>query len=405
MKKLFFLLLVIILITSCEKDITVYIEKGPSTIAGQILPAGIDAFVEIRISDETIHIEVDAEGYFKIEDLDPGHYNLLADAPQYGRKELKDIYVGDDEIYDIGIIELSTIPFPIDRFSISSSSRYSSSHSVTIYFTEEMNWESVIDAIQIEPNSDEVTYSNYSSSSYNYLSIYLDFQLGTTYTISIDTTALTIGGEHLEFPYTYSFNTEPFSLENFDVYNSNGYFSYLRFGFNSIVDTENFISHLTITPPIGVYTEGYYTSSGIYLFPANGWMSDTTITFTISHNFTDVNGNPLASDTTLSIHTDPFKIRSITPYNSQCYVSVNPYIRIVLNNVIDESTIKNALHFTPEFDYDIATNASSGYSYFYVYPDSSLEASTTYTIEIDTSLTDYYGVHLPEKFVSTFTTD
>jgi len=404
MKKLCFFSLVIFLIFSCEKDITVYIEKGPGTIVGQILPTGIDAFVEIRKSGETVKIYADTEGYFKIEDLEPGHYNLTLDAPAYGKKTISNLYIGDAEIFDIGVIQLLTVPYPIDRISVSTGGRsYSNNYTLTIYFTEEMDWESVIGAFQIDPAVNDFTY-NYYSSSYSYIYFYFYLNMGSSYSITLDTTAVTASGEPLEFPYTYQFTTQPFCLTSVEKRIYDGSIESIRLTFNSQIDYKSIIQNLTINPSIGVTADGYYPSTGVYLYPINGWISDTLIIFTISHSFSDINGNTLAADTTFTIQTNPLNINSFTPYNNQCYVSVDPYIRITLNNIIDESTIDKALHVSPEFTYNINTHVSYGYSYFYIYPDSSLQTATTYTIEIDTSLTDFYGVHLPEKYVSTFTT-
>ena len=404
MKKLFLYAMVLSLFFSCEKDINVYIEKGPGTIIGQVMPIGINAFVELRKLDQTVHVDVDANGYFTITDLEPGHYTLLIDAADYGRKELSRIYVGDDEIYDVGTIELSQIPYPIQSVSIWDGASRVTTNRIRVQFKESMNWESVKGAVHVEPDDSGMDLS---FSGDRYLTIILDLIMGTEYTVTIDTNACTMGGKPLEFNYSFSFTTEPFRLEYFgSVYGSRSKdFCPLEFNFNADVDPDLFMENLTINPPVvEVSTEGTSYRDRVLLYPLYGWMSGTNMTFTISADFTDINGNHLPGDTTLSVEIDPLEITRVSPYDKQYFVSLAPVISIYFNNFIDESTIAGALKITPEINPNIVTYQSSEYSMLRVYPDSSLASNTQYTIEIDTSLTDYYGMNLPEKFVSVFTT-
>ncbi|MCK4715220.1 MAG: carboxypeptidase regulatory-like domain-containing protein, partial [Candidatus Marinimicrobia bacterium] len=199
MKKLFLCAMVLSLFFSCEKDINVYIEKGPGTIIGQVMPIGINAFVELRKLDQTVHVDVDVDGYFTITDLEPGHYTLLIDAADYGRKELSRIYVGDDEIYDVGTIELSQIPYPIQYVSIWDGASGVTTNRIYVQFKESMNWESVKGAVHVEPDDSGMELS---FSGDCYLMIGLDLIMGTEYTVTIDTNACTMGGKPLEFNYS-----------------------------------------------------------------------------------------------------------------------------------------------------------------------------------------------------------
>jgi len=403
MKKLFLCAMVLSLFFSCEKDINVYIEKGPGTIIGQVMPVGINAFVELRKLDQTVHVDVDADGYFTITELEPGHYTLLIDAADYGRKELSRIYVGDDEIYDVGTIELSKIPYPIQSVSIWDGASRVTTDRIYIRFSESMNWETLKGAVHVEPDDSEM---HLSFSGDRNMTIYLDLIMGTEYTVTIDTNACTIGGKPLEFNYSFSFTTEPFRLEYFgSVYGSRSKdFNPLYFNFNADVDPDVFMENLAINPPVEVSAEGTSYEDRVLLYPLHGWVSGTNMTFTISADFTDINGNHLPGDTTLSVEIDPLEITSVSPYDKQYFVSLAPVIIIYFNNLIDESTIAGALKITPEINPNIVTYRSSEYSMLRVYPDSSLASNTLYTIEIDTSLTDYYDINLPEKFVSVFTT-
>ncbi|MCK4448295.1 MAG: Ig-like domain-containing protein, partial [Candidatus Marinimicrobia bacterium] len=273
-----------------------------------------------------------------------------------------------------------------------------------------MNWESVKGAVHVEPDDSGMDLS---FSGDRYLTISLDLIMGTEYTVTIDTNACTMGGKPLEFNYSFSFTTEPFRLEYFGSARSRSRgssgsskdFCPLEFNFNADVDPDLFMENLTIYPPVvEVSTEGTSYGDRVLLYPLYGWMSGTNMTFTISADFTDINGNHLPGDTTLSVEIDPLQVSRVNPYDKQYFVPLAPVILIYFNNIIDESTIEGALKITPEINPNIVTYQSSEYSMLRVYPDSSLASNMQYTIEIDTSLTDYYGMNLPEKFVSVFTT-
>ena len=404
MKKMCCFVILAITLCSCQKEINVYIMKETGGIIGQIVPVGIDAEVDLYQRDIIDQSDVDDDGYFYFEDLEPGHYRLIVKAPNYGTKELFRIHVTDGEIYDIGKYKLSKIPFPLLSVSpndLSKIPRTKGLH-ISLRFSEQMNEESVINAFHIEPYLNDIKFSISSSSTYFY--IHGKYKLGTEYTFTIDTTAKTLSGESLEFSYSSSFKTEPFKVEHFD-YSSHNYGGYpICIIFNSEVNTQSLLDNLTIDPPIEVYTSEIIDDR-IRLYPVYSWMSDTTITFHISSNLQEIGGAYLEEDTSFSMLIPPLNVIKVVPYHNQHFVSIYQDIDIYFNNMVDEGSISQAITIMPEINYNISTQLFSYHNTFIVIDPDSLISLTEYTVTIDTSLKDFYGRNMKQKFSFTFVTE
>ena len=74
------------------------------------------------------------------------------------------------------------------------------------------------------------------------------------------------------------------------------------------------------------------------------------------------------------------------------------------NNIVDESTIADALSVFPEAVYEIWTYYRDGYNYFYLNVTADLQNKTEYVVELSTDLKDYYGRHLKAPYSFRFTT-
>lgn len=66
---------------------------------------------------------------------------------------------------------------------------------------------------------------------------------------------------------------------------------------------------------------------------------------------------------------------------------------------------KQAITIKPEINYDISTRLYSYHTSFIEINTDSLISLTEYTITIDTSLKDFYGRNMKQKFSFTFLTE
>ncbi|MDO9548176.1 MAG: Ig-like domain-containing protein [Candidatus Marinimicrobia bacterium] len=412
MKKLSVFIAILFLI-ACEPEINVIINKEPGRITGIVVPTDETAIVELYQGSLIAQTPTDADGFFEFEKVSPGTYRLVAKADHYGSVEVSNIRVSDSEGYDVGIIELSLFPNPlIDTYPYSGARDISASSAyIRLYFTEYMLPKAVEEAFSITPELDNInfTYPSYSSGSSRYsYSVRGDFKPGTEYTYTIDTTAVTAYGKKLEFSYTSSFTMEEFKVLSINWYGKSN--PKLVIAFNSDVPVDNF-DKISINPPTATYLDNDNSSSRgtnsityFRIYPAISWMTDTTYTVFISSEITESGGTALGRDSTFTFVTDPIEITYTYPRNDQYFIGLLPDIQVRFNNIIDESTIADALSVVPKAVYEIWTYYRDGYSYFYLNVTDALQGKTEYMVELSTDLKDYYGKHLKAPYSFRFTT-
>ena len=412
MKKLSVFIVILFLI-SCQPEINVIINKEPGRISGIVVPVDEMATVELYQGSLIDQTTTDASGFFEFEKVSPGTYRLVAKANHFGSVELSDVRVSDSEGYDVGVIELSLFPSPLIGINPYNGAQEVSAYNTYIRFVfgEYMLPETIEEAFSITPELDNISFSHpsYSSgSSRYYYHIYGSFKLGTEYTYIIDTTAVSVYGKNLEFPYTGSFAIEEFKVLSINWYGESN--SELRIIFNSEVREEN-IKKITINPPTAILHDydystyhGNVNNTYFKVYPALSWMTDTTYTILISGEITEADGATLEQDTTFTFVTDPIEVVYTDPRNDQYFISVQPDIQVRFNNLIDESTIANALSVTPEATYEIWTYYGNGYSRFFLNVTADLQSKTEYTVTLSTALKDYYGRNLKEPYSFRFIT-
>lgn len=401
MKILIFLAVFTVLFLSCHQDISVNFIKEPGLLTGKVVPLDIDAVVELYQGGLVKQTTVDAHGYFMFDHLTPGYYILRVQAENYGKYE-KSVHVYDGEGRDIGTIELSRLPYPLRTVTpYDGAIDVSIRTQIRLDFSMKMDIASLMNAFDINP---EVENLNFSSSYETRFIIKGDFKLKTQYTLTINSTAQTQSGENMEFPYSSTFETEPFKITNFSYNTSpqSGFFP-VYFYFNSEINVNDFLDYLTIEPHMEIYYNSSYNDR-IYIYPTYCWMPDTTIIFRISREFKELGGAPLEGDNSFAVITPPLLVYSTIPNMNQHYVSLNTEIYIKMNNLIDESSISSAVSITPAVDYDVTTYVYTGSSTIRLYPHDSLISNTMYTITIDTTLKDFYGRKLKQPYFLHFKT-
>ena len=415
--KTFVILLIGLLAWSCQDEITVHIEKEPGTLVGYVLPAGINAVVELHQGKLVVKTDVDADGYFTFTDMAPGGYRLFCNALGYSQYERR-VTISDGEVIDLGEIYLINMPYPLYYISPADGAVNvaNSNHGlvVKLQFRESMDFASINSAVSIYPIvADFEIRDHYSSGRYRdkypngrYFECSGVFLFDTQYTINIDTSALTITGERIDGEYYFSFSTEEF-LVGFNFYPYTYYGdNYSRLYFNTQIYPISVLDYLVINPEIPYQLDNYYLIDNyIRITPQISWIPDTTITFTITQGLPDIFGDSLAYDTSFSITTPPLTVRETDPYPGMHFVPVESHIIIKMNNVLDESTIESAIAISPETEFTLSTDRYRGTTEFIIDPDSLLTGETTYTVTLNTSLRDYYGGPFKQPYTLSFTTE
>jgi len=406
MRKVMFVLLAVLIFISCKDEINVITSKQPGKIVGTVLPKEAIATIQL-LQGEIIATTTTSNGVFKLSDVSPGIYRLIIKADNFGKQEIENIEVDDGEGNDIGTIILSKYPFPLvstspfdGEKSISAPAR-----SIRFDFSEDISPSSIENSLKIEPNA---TINEFYVSSKKHFVFYTELNFGIEYKVTLDTNVITEYGVHLEFPISFTFSTINFMLDGVNY----PYFSYknnnpIELYFNGIV-SETFEEHIFIEPSIPFEivkqeSRGRRASTRISILPTFGWKADTKFSIIVNQSLEEVNGATLEKDTSIVFATPKLKITKTFPRNNQYYIDTNAVISIETNYMLDEGTIKNATSISPDINVTIIPFPSYGRTNIKLYPDQ-LTPATKYTVTIDKSLTDYYGVPLNDNYSFSFTT-
>lgn len=402
MRKTIFVLLAVLSFLSCKDEISVITSKQPGKIVGTVLPKESIATIQL-FQGEIIATTTTSNGVFKLSNLAPGNYRLIIKADNFGKQEIENIKVEDGEGNDIGTIKLSKYPYPLISTSPFDGEKNISvpTSSIRFDFSEEISPASLENSFQIEPN---VEINDFHSSSRKYFYIYATLDFNTEYKVTIDTNVITEYGEHLEFPVTFTFHTINFMLDRVDYpyfYNSSN--DRIDLSFNGVV-SETFKEHIFVEPSIPFeIVKQASKSTWISILPSFGWKADTTFSIILKQSLEEVNGATLEKDTSIVFTTPKLKITATSPKENQYYIDTNVVISIQTNYILDEGTIKNAISISPNVNYTTLPYRSSGQTNIRLYPDV-LTPATKYTVTVDKSLTDYYGVPLNDNYSFSFTT-
>ncbi len=226
--------------------------------------------------------------------------------------------------------------------------------------------------------------------------------IGAEYRLSVDTTVKDINGNALRSPFTMSFVPEP-AFRVVRTHPENGSYSpdlqeILILYFNSRIDT-SIMKSVRAIPPVEIdWRLGWEGTSLISNVRLAG---STTYTVVIDTPAADAAGHPLPLPYSFSFASRPFSVQYVYPADGQRNVSPEEIIEATFSEQIDSATIEGSFHISPPVDGYMYLNYRQ---YLSFHPRVPLEPSTTYTIQIDTTLRSATGVPLPRPFRSTFTT-
>jgi hypothetical protein len=409
MNKIPISIVVQILIISCTDD-AVTIVKEPGILTGIILPLDVNAKAKLVQGDSEKISEVEANGKFQIKNIDPGVYTFVASANNFGSVKRENIKIEDGEGFEIGTIELDTIPYPLIGFYglTSSRSRYYVKESyISLRFSKFMNITTLENSITISPEVKNWEISTNSSledfTSYYY--IFGEFEDGIEYTVELDSSCETYWGEKLEFPYTYKIkqSIDPFIITEIDTGRIENSHSRINISFSKSIQ-DNFNDFISIEPYIALINSNSNDRNISYI-PVNSWIPDTQFNLTISNLLEDKEGNKLGTDTTISFTTPPLQILATSPIDQQILFSELNSIRIMLNFMIDTQTFLTEECITIEPAIEFTKGLISSFSrpqlgLFF----EEVEAKTEYTVTINTKLKDYWGKNLKELYIFKFKT-
>ena len=130
-------------------------------------------------------------------------------------------------------------------------------------------------------------------------------------------------------------------------------------------------------------------------------MADTIYIITIDATAKDLDGVHLEEQFQFSFTTESVRITSSYPRNGEVFIELTPKICINFNTYMIASTFQDAFSISPtaggRFEWD-------DYNQNVCFHPTRLQPLTKYTIEVDTSVTDYFGTPLKEPYEFSFVT-
>jgi hypothetical protein len=229
-----------------------------------------------------------------------------------------------------------------------------------------------------------------SKSQYNQRVLY---EVGKTYTITIDTLVCDFNANHLAAPYSFSFTPEPFFRVRY-TYPQTG--DTLGFGldiyFNSPIDS-NILGYLSLTP--AALGEWHFTGLGndrnVLSYSTSGLHASESYTLRLDAGAKDRKGNVLSQALMLQFYTKPFKMEG-----SEFYMyNLNSPVYVWFSAPVDTESVKNGFMIMP---------ATPGHFKWHTYgngfdfvPDSDWIPSSSYTFTITTQVKDADGNMMPRS--------
>ena len=241
----------------------------------------------------------------------------------------------------------------------------------------------------------------------------MNFEIGKTYTVEIDSTVEDIHGKRLGGKYSFSFTPEP-SFRIRTAYPSNGDTLLVSQSssssaspavyFNSPI-TSSSLSAIHLAPAVsGKWLIDTYSKSYAYFSPTSSLAFSTTYTITVDQGMKDAYNNVLPQQYTTSFSTTAFKVNTTSPQDGTVNLSLySGYaIYIYLSGPVDYTTLDQAFSITPAIQGDLS-NSGSNQIVFYI--NTQLAPGTTYTCRLDTTLKAKNGTALSAPYSFSFSTE
>jgi len=400
-------LVIVLLVTlTCTEEQPYSIEESYGKITGLIKPSGIIAQVNLLQGKLILTTQTDSTGYFILNNVAVGVYNLEVSAAGFGRQIINEIIVYSHRTTAIQDVYLK--PFPEQVAGLNPADGTTShpvSYPISIEFTTSMMHATVeANFILIPEVSGYFRWEDSAEMSKVYFYPDEQFATNTTYEITLTTGATTAYGDTLSFELSASFKTEGIVITNTNPTNQATFISpetYIYIFFNSDMDRATFDENFSIVPAVDGVIH-WHSLKQVSYRPYIPLASNTLYAVRIDGMTQDIFGSQLKQVETFAFRTEPLTISTNYPENGATYVNRSASISISFNTFVNQEKTERAFRLTPAVEggnfqwYDL--------SRFQYMGTAKMAALTTYTVTIDTTCIDAWGNALDKNFILTFTT-
>jgi len=401
-----FVVLFMFLAITCTKEPPYFLEDEPGKIVGVVKPKGVIAKIDLLQGILIQTTFTDSSGYFELDSVVAGVYNIEFSAKNYGRQTLSEVIVAPAQVTTLPDVNLKPVPEQIATFSpVNGADNFPLTASIQIEFATLMDHNSVENSFLLIPGVEgyfvwEIISGN------SKLSFYPDDQYisNFSYTIMLTTDARTSYGDTLSFDFKSDFKTEGVKVsatipENEATYVSPQSAIYIYF--NSRMDRASVEQNFSITP-VTIGNFRWFDSRRLCFQPGTFFASNTLYNVKVTENARDIYYSYLEDDKIFSFETEPLRITTNYPINGATFVSRSTPIIITFNTHVNQESVEKAFTLMPQVEgwnfqwSDVTRFQYSG--------TTKLQSNTYYAVTIDTTSSDAWGNLLPNNYGFIFRT-
>ncbi len=397
---------------SCDRSTVNNYGTNLTGIVGNVTPADGGEALAVNGVD-TFFTQIYSDGFFIHEGLRAGIYRVIIQPDHYSRRQVSDVIVVTGEFTQLKQISLSTYPYP---FYLSSPqdgsvnvSRYAAER-IYLYTDEGLDTASLAEATSFDPPLPG-KWSTTGNKGIVYMAS-TPLRTGTTYRLTLATTARTLAGSPLEKELCLRFSTEPLRamvgqlplgidggvrLRDFSP----------RVQFNDSVVVDSASRAIRFEPDIegewfsvfSSYREGY-----LRFLPSNGQLEpEASYRMIVSDRVNLIGTVHLLTPDTTSFITEPYGVTDYYPRHGQIS-SPTSSVWLEFNTTMNTTSVESAFTLT-DADSNLIAGAYqwSGMSAVAFHPESgALQSGQTYRIRLATTARTVSGVNLKHEYQSVF---
>ena len=239
-----------------------------------------------------------------------------------------------------------------------------------------------------------------------------NYEVGKTYTITVDSTIEDINGNHMSKPHFFSFTPEP-SFRGTGTYPEDGsnetdmYYNTASVYFNSPI-TSDLLSSVHVTPAVpGTWNLNLSDSISASLpmgSQVSVWDFGKTYQISIDAGAADASGNVLPSEFKSTFSTAPFRVSYTDPADGGAMSYLLSSVYFSFNAALDTSTIRSAITVSPSPTGGMIYDFYYGSNYLYLHPPFGYNGGKTYSVTVASTLKAKNGTELQNPYVLHFAT-
>jgi hypothetical protein len=389
-------------------------------VSGRITPA--DPGTMVMTADSVRVKYADANGFFVLDSLPSGVYNIVIIPVHFSRREFKEVTVAAGQIVSLGDIRLSNYPHPFfESFPADGEDSVQVHTYIMLYAAEPVVIDDLRRLATITPTINGA-WGEWPTSSetmgelrYVFVTDRDAMRVATEYQVEVPSSVRLLDGDSLGSDLFFSFTTEPLRFQLLGL--SEGLMGGVSISdfapvlwFNSAIDADSLTKAVSFTPPIGgiwvetakAYGNAQYTflaTSGVPLLP------ETDYAMIVSDRVALADGLRLPKPDTTRFTTEPYGVIQSYPRNGTRMHCTQCGITLEFNTPMDSASVREAFSLRDmEFDTLVTGTFTLSYDphHMQFIAAGALRSGTVYRYTLSRTARTASGQMLSQNLVVTF---